>query len=108
MSSHFNGLTPAEAERLAMLAEEAGEIVLAIGKVLRHGYESRHPDCYDSNGSVLPGCEKATNREALRMEICDFSAVYNLCLADDLGHTYREAKEAMERKLRYSHHQKKG
>jgi hypothetical protein len=43
VSQHFNGLTPAEAERLALLAEECGEVIQAIGKVLRHGYESRHP-----------------------------------------------------------------
>ena len=33
----FNGLTPAEAERLALLMEECGEVVQIIGKVLRHG-----------------------------------------------------------------------
>lgn len=41
---HFNRLTPAEAERLAYLAEEMGEALQAIGKVLRHGYESYNPD----------------------------------------------------------------
>jgi NTP pyrophosphatase (non-canonical NTP hydrolase) len=43
MTGNFNKLTPAEAERLALLAEECGELVLAIGKVLRHGYDSRNP-----------------------------------------------------------------
>lgn len=41
---HFNRLTPAEAERLAYLAEEMGEALQAIGKVLRHGYDSHNPD----------------------------------------------------------------
>ena len=41
---HFNKLTPAEAERLAMLAEECGEVVQIVGKILRHGYDSQHPD----------------------------------------------------------------
>lgn len=53
MSRHFNGLTPAEAERLALLAEEAGEVIQAVGKILRHGYESGHPDGGDSNRDAL-------------------------------------------------------
>ena len=40
----FNKLTPAEAERLALLMEEMGEAIQAAGKILRHGYESSHPD----------------------------------------------------------------
>lgn len=40
---HFNGLTPAEAERLALLSEELGEAQQAIGKILRHGYDSSNP-----------------------------------------------------------------
>lgn len=39
-----NGLTKGEAERLALLAEEAGEVVVACMKILRHGYSSSHPD----------------------------------------------------------------
>ena len=34
----FNELSPAEVERLAILAEEMGEAIQVIGKVLRHGY----------------------------------------------------------------------
>lgn len=37
------GLTAAEEERLILLAEEAGEVVQAVAKVLRHGYSSTHP-----------------------------------------------------------------
>lgn len=36
----FNGLTDAQAERLYILSEELGEAQQAIGKILRHGYES--------------------------------------------------------------------
>jgi|ERR1035437_3038508 NTP pyrophosphatase (non-canonical NTP hydrolase) len=43
MSDHFNQLSPAEAERLAILAEECGEVVQIVGKILRHGYESYSP-----------------------------------------------------------------
>jgi len=39
----FNKLTPAEAERLALLAEECGEVIQAVGKILRHGFESYNP-----------------------------------------------------------------
>lgn len=49
----FNELTPAEAERLALLMEELGEAQQAIGKILRHGYESRHPDGGDTNRQSL-------------------------------------------------------
>jgi NTP pyrophosphatase (non-canonical NTP hydrolase) len=49
MSTHFNGLSPAEAERLALLLEELGEAQQAIGKILRHGYESGHPTASNSS-----------------------------------------------------------
>lgn len=42
--THFNGLSPAEAERLAILAEECSEVVQKVCKTLRNGYESTHPD----------------------------------------------------------------
>jgi NTP pyrophosphatase (non-canonical NTP hydrolase) len=38
-----NELTDAEVERLAILAEELGEALQCIGKILRHGYESYNP-----------------------------------------------------------------
>lgn len=53
MEKHFNGLTPAEAERLAVLAEECGEVIHIIGKILRHGYNSRHPEGGDTNKGIL-------------------------------------------------------
>jgi len=66
VSVHFNGLTPQEAEVLALIAEECGEVVQAIGKILRHGLESRHP-----NGGP-------TNREALEAEIGNVLAAATL------------------------------
>lgn len=70
---HFNRLTPAEAERLALLAEEMGEAIQTIGKVLRHGYDSRHPD----------GGE--TNKESLERECGDVRhCMIRLCDAGDL------------------------
>lgn len=92
MSQHFNQLTPAEAERLAILSEECGEVVQAIGKILRHGLQSRHP-----NGG-------ATNRELLAFEIGDlFHAVEMLVVAGDLdGDAILAAKE--EKALRIAKH----
>lgn len=70
---HFNKLTPAEAERLALLAEECGEVIQAIGKVLRHGYESAHPD------------GGPTNRKALERECGDvYHAIWRAIGAGDI------------------------
>ena len=38
-----SNLSPAEVERLALAAEEMGEAIQVIGKILRHGYESKNP-----------------------------------------------------------------
>lgn len=93
MSDHFNGLTPAEAERLAMLAEECGEVVQVVGKVLRHGYGSHHPD------------GGPDNRVALRYEIEDLRAV--IAAMDRAGDVAPSPNDEgrWPRKLRYAHHQ---
>ena len=65
---HFNKLTPAEAERIALLAEECGEVIQVIGKILRHGKESYHPE--DSTHT--------TNREHLQRELGDVLAAISL------------------------------
>lgn len=46
MNISYN-LSPAQIERLTILAEEAAEVVQAVTKILRHGYESVHPSCPD-------------------------------------------------------------
>ena len=93
---HFNRLTPAEAERLALLAEECGEVMQAIGKVLRHSYESRHPD------------GGPTNREALERECGDvYHAIWRLIGAGDIdgnGMSQR-ADDKAKSVVRYLHHQ---
>lgn len=107
MVEPFNGLTPAQAERLAMLAEECGEVVLAIGKILRHGYDSCHPD------RLVP---RRTNRDDLLGEMADVLAVLGgivdagdldaSCRQDTLGMFDEAALDARwRRKLRYTHHQ---
>lgn len=66
-----NGLTEAEIERLALLSEEAGEVVKCVGKILRHGYDKRNPLKSDSK----------TNREKLQEETGDFINAKNLMVA---------------------------
>jgi NTP pyrophosphatase (non-canonical NTP hydrolase) len=72
---HFNQLTPAQVERLALLAEEMGEAAQVIGKILRHGMDSSNP--LDPAG--------ATNRTLLEKELGDVRhAVKRLCEAGDI------------------------
>ena len=98
MSEHFNRLTPAEAERLALLAEECGEVVQVIGKILRHGYGSHHPN--DRNGP--------DNRALLEREVGDLCYCIDTMMAVGdldglnvaLAQTQKNVKVA-----RYLHHQ---
>jgi len=74
--THFNQLTPAEAERLALLAEECGEVIQVIGKILRHGWDSRNPLLLDS----------LTNRQSLEKELGHLSVALALMYeANDSG-----------------------
>lgn len=41
--SEFPGLSPAEIERLVILAQQCGEVVQACATIMRHGYESCSP-----------------------------------------------------------------
>lgn len=92
----FNGLTPAEHERLAMLAEEAAEVVQIVGKILRHGYESKHPD--NMNGP--------TNRQMLENEIADFYAIAGVMEdVKDVSVEGEAVRQAIKKKRRYTHHQ---
>jgi NTP pyrophosphatase (non-canonical NTP hydrolase) len=93
---HFNGLTPAEAERLAILAEECGEIVQIVMKALRHGLDFHHPDTGE------------TNRLAIAREIGDLNAiVWRLVSAGDLDSgIMADSAESKNAKLpRWTHHQ---
>lgn len=67
---HFNGLTPAEQERIALLAEELAETIQIVGKILRHGYISYHPDNPAmSNRSLLAQELGHVDRAMLLLEI---------------------------------------
>ena len=99
MNTFSNELTAAEIERLALLAEECGEVIQAVGKILRHGYESTHPD------------GGATNRELLEEELGDLRhAQDRMTLAKDVNvRAIEEAKqEKAERITAYLHHQQIG
>lgn len=91
---HFNQLTPAEAERLAMLAEECGELVQVVGKILRHGYESYHPEN-----------PTETNRDLLANEVCDLLAVIQMMDADFNVGGGLDPDAAIAKKMRFAHHQ---
>jgi NTP pyrophosphatase (non-canonical NTP hydrolase) len=90
------GLTDAERERLAFLSEECGEVVQAIGKIQRHGFENR----YD-NG--------VTNRQQLEIEMGHVLQCMRLLLyARDVSNAaILKAQSDKEEKLKkYSHFQK--
>ena len=97
--THFNQLSAAEAERLAMLAEEASEIIQIVGKILRHGYSSKHP-------ADLSGPD---NREMLHREIGDMNAVINL-MEEKGDVTFRILRKYTNNKqdnlLKFTHHQR--
>lgn len=90
----MENLTAAELERLAVLSEECGEVVQAIGKILRHGWEST----YD-NGR--------TNREQLEIEIADVAILFDLLLEMgdiDIQHLESAALAKRLRINKYLHH----
>ena len=93
---HFNNLTPEEDERLSLLLEEMGEVIQIIGKITRHGYESRHP-----NGGP-------TNRELLETELGHVKFAMGLMYGNnDFSdeNVIRSAKEKSRSVIPYLHHQ---
>lgn len=104
MSNHFNKLTPAELERLAILSEEMGEAQQIIGKILRHGYES-----YDPTEILTQEHPQATiNRWLLEEELGDaIWAIRMMCVAHDINAERIEdaAKNKGQRTAKYLHHQ---
>lgn len=94
----YNELTSDEAERLYLLSEECGEVIQAIGKILRHGYEAYSP--FDET--------QTTNRESLERELGDISAALKLLIdAEDLNE--KSIQDSYSNKLnnvkQYLHHQ---
>ena len=92
MSNHFNELTPAELERLAILVEETGEALQAVGKILRHGFEF----------------SRFNNKADLERELGDVRhAMIRLCEAGDLSKKviHDRADEKRESIKPWLHHQ---
>lgn len=90
-----NNLSPAEIERLTLVAEEAAEVIQAVTKILRHGWTSTHPSFPEHN-----------NREQLAKEIGDFrGAVALLTQATELTvHEYQHfALDKLKRIQKYLH-----
>ena len=72
METPYNKLTPAEVERLALLIEECSEIQQIACKILRHGYDSYHPN----NPSV-------SNRQLLEEELGHYEVAVQLMVDND-------------------------
>lgn len=94
----FNGLTSAQLERLALLSEECGEVVQAIGKIMRHGYGSYHPK----------DRKMTSNRTLLEKELGDVETAMKLLFeSDDIDP--HSVDEFQEKKIlnvsKYLHHQ---
>ena len=95
---HFNKLTPAQLERLALAAEEMGEAIQVIGKIIRHGMDSQNP--LIENGP--------TNKELLEKELGDVRcATCLLCVAGDIDDDMVDyhAIEKINSLDRWMHHQ---
>jgi hypothetical protein len=98
VSDHFNELSPGEAERLAMLIEECGEVIQAATKILRHGYAS-----YDPTDE-----SKGNNQTMLGKELGDLDAIIGIMLAaqDFPSNLIATGAQAKMVNLRvYAHHQ---
>jgi hypothetical protein len=96
MSYSFNQLTAAQAERLALLLEELGEAQQAIGKILRHGYNSHNPN------------DGVRNRFSLERELGDVRhCIERLCDAGDISEVaiHNESEAKGKRVEQYLHHQ---
>jgi hypothetical protein len=95
--THFNQLSPAEAERLAILAEECAEVIQVVGKILRHGYDSFHPG----------DAGRTTNRALLENEIGHVRAITQMMVkGEDVCdlEIQKGSLVKLERVDRYLHH----
>lgn len=95
---HFNQLTAAEDELLAFLAEECAEVIQAVTKIQRHGFNSSNP----------LATNPVTNRRSLECEIGHVLAAVNML--DSEGHISGvhvtvELKQKLVDVRRWLHHQ---
>lgn len=97
MTNHFNNLSEAQLERLAILAEECAEVQQVIMKIIRHGNLSYNPSDPD----------QTENAQLLNRELGDLHCILDLMAKNEdideftiLG--YRDDKK---RKInKYLHH----
>lgn len=97
IQNHFNELTEAQAERLAVLLEEMGELQQAIGKIFRHGYNSCNPDVENHKG----------NRHDFSIECADVICAIQHCESEnDLIHKVLNDRHSVrpEKIKKYLHH----
>lgn len=89
------GLSQAQAERVALLMEELGELQQVLGKVLRHGWDSYNPVTGE------------TNRQLFTLERNDVRAAIKLIEERDgfATTTDYQVLETLRRKSKYMHHQ---
>lgn len=90
-------MTNAELERLAILAEECGEVVQIVNKIIRHGYESHTP--FDE--------KETTNRELLEKELGDLEFIIRLMKKEsDIDSTNVSVAESRKYRTikQYLHH----
>lgn len=93
-----NSLSDAQLERLALLAEEMGEALQIVGKIQRHGYESKNP--MEPSGLA--------NASLLEIELGHvLHAIDLLCSKGDVSRILMEgARDDKERSVkRWLHHQ---
>jgi NTP pyrophosphatase (non-canonical NTP hydrolase) len=93
-----NQLTDAQAERLAILLEEMGEAQQAIGKILRHGYDSFNPDF----------APVSNNRDDLARELGDVQYAINILIGNgdlDRFSLLKRTNEKPNKIAPYLHHQ---
>lgn len=84
-------------ERLEMLIEEASEVIFIGTKILRHGFDSFHPD----NPFYLNG-------DMLEDELVDLLTLVDQMVANkDINNDPRtvDFNASWKRKLKYTHHQ---
>jgi NTP pyrophosphatase (non-canonical NTP hydrolase) len=94
-------MNEAQRERLAMLIEEAGEVIQAATKILRHGYDSYHPK----------DPKLTSNRIQLQEELVDLLSVMDAMeFNGDMSISDKSDSESLDycwqKKLKYTHHQR--
>jgi hypothetical protein len=89
-------LSPAQLERLAILAEECSEVQQIAMKIIRHGYNNYHPNSTGLDNRDLLEKELGDLRNALRMMIAakDVEEIF-------IDQSARKKRETIQQYLRY-------